>query len=309
MAAVTEDGACVWDLRSGRRIADLDARGAQDVAFAAGGAFLVMATPEEIQVWRLTAPDGPVFRASPDNQALGVAQSLAPDGHILRYLEGGTVHTFDLGAAVSAAWRPTALTDVVLDPDGRTFAAAELVHDRYLVRLCSTADGRVLHALPPLPAGMPSIPPADIGLLLVFSTDGTRLGYGVTAGGHTLGTQSFTIWDVPHEHVVTALDLSGASLVEAALGPRGGTLHLTRLGDDDRSFSEVWDTRSRRHITVPGDPVGDHSTLRADGRLLAGYDTVAARRPGGRARRTSSRATPRAHWRSRPTVHGWRPAT
>ncbi|AZQ36288.1 hypothetical protein EJ357_24860 [Streptomyces cyaneochromogenes] len=283
MAAVTEEGVRVWDLRSGHRIADLDVRGgAQDVAFTAGGAFLAMATPEEIQVWRLTAPDGPVFRASLDNQALGVAQSLATEGHILRYLEGGTVHTFDLGAAVTAAWRPSALTDVVLGPDGRTFATAELAHDRYLVRLCSTADGRVLHTLPPLPAGMPSIPPEDIDLLLVFSTDGTRFGYGVTAAGHTLGTQSFTIWDVPHEQVVTALDLSGASVVGAALGPGGRTLHLTRLGDDDRSFGEVWDTRSRRRITVPGDPAGDHPTLRGDGGLLAGDGTV-ARPPSWRA--------------------------
>lgn len=114
-----------------------------------------------------------------------------------------------------------------------------------------------------------------------FSTDGTRLGYGVTAAGHTLGTESFTIWDVPHEHVVTTLDLSGPSVAEAALGPEGRTLHLTRLGDDDRSFGEVWDTRSRRRIKVPGDPAGDHATLRGDGRLLAG-DGTAARPPSWR---------------------------
>ncbi|MFI7401659.1 hypothetical protein ACIBW9_14500 [Streptomyces sp. NPDC049541] len=283
MAAVTEQGVRVWDLRSGHRIADLDAPGAEDVAFTAGGAFLALATPQEVQVWRLTDPDGPVFRASLDNQELGLAQPLAPDGHILRYLEGGTIHTLDLGAAVTAAWRPNALTDVVLSPDGRTFATAELTHDRYLFRLCSTADGRILSTLPPLPARMPSIPEEDIDLLLVFSTDGTRFGYGVTAAGHTLGTESFTIWDVPHEHVVTTLDLSGASVDEAALGPGGRTLHLTRMGDDDRSFREVWDTRSRRRIKVlRGDPAGDQPTLRGDGRLLAGDGTV-ARPPSWRA--------------------------
>ncbi|MFF7052179.1 WD40 repeat domain-containing protein [Streptomyces griseorubiginosus] len=55
------------------------------------------------------------------------------------------------------------------------------------------------------------------------------------------------------------------------------------MGDDDRSFREVWDTRSRRRIKLlRGDPAGDRPTLRGDGRLLAGDGTV-ARPPSWRA--------------------------
>lgn len=282
MAAVTGAGVRVWDLSSGHRIADLPASGAHDMAFTADGAFLALATPQEVQVWRLTDTDGPVFRAALDNAELGPDPALHLDGRTLRYLEGGTVHTLDVGAAVTTAWRPAAQADVVLSPDGRTFATAELTHDRFLIRLCSTADGRVLHILPALPASLPSIPALDIDVLLVFSTDGTRLAYGVTAEGHTLRSQSLTLWDVPHERVATTLDLPGASVSEAALGPRGRTLHLTRMGDDDRTFGEVWDTRSRRRTELPSGPAAHFPALRGDGRLLVG-DGVVARPPSWRA--------------------------
>ncbi|WP_020134911.1 WD40 repeat domain-containing protein [Streptomyces sp. 351MFTsu5.1] len=283
MAAVTGAGVRVWDLRSGRRIADLNVSGARDMAFTADGAFLTLATPQEVQVWRLTAPDRPVFRAPLDNQELGLDPALRLEGHTLRYLEGGTVHTLDVGAAVTRSWQPNGQSDVVLSPDGRTCATAELTRDRYLIRLRSTADGHVLHTFPALPARIPSVPALDIDVLLVFSTDGTRLGYGVTAGGHTLPTQSFTLWDVRHERLVTALDLPGASVTEAALGPRGRTLYLTRLGGDDRRVGEVWDTRARRRIQAPGGPGAHDPALRGDGQLLAG-DGTAARPPSWRAR-------------------------
>ncbi|MEU0029537.1 hypothetical protein [Streptomyces sp. NPDC006335] len=159
-------------------------------------------------MWRLTAaPDSPVFRTSLDNHELGLAPAQRLEGHTLRHLEGGTVHTLGLGAATltpgSRTPRPTSYSA----PTATPCATAELTHDRYLIRLRSTTDGRVLHTLPSLPARLPSLPALDIDVRLVFSTDGTRLGYGVTAAGHTLSTQSFTLWDVPHERVVTALDL------------------------------------------------------------------------------------------------------
>lgn len=73
-------------------------------------------------MWRLADTDEPVFRAVLDGQEHGLSPALHLEGHTLRYLEGGTVHTLDLGAAVTTAWRPTAEADVVLSPDGRTFA-------------------------------------------------------------------------------------------------------------------------------------------------------------------------------------------
>ncbi|MCX5055712.1 hypothetical protein OG895_19875 [Streptomyces sp. NBC_00201] len=287
VAAVTADGVRVWDIRTGRRVADLDEPRVHHVSFSADGAFLATVDGAELRVWRLAAPDRPVFRHSLNNQQINRPPAFAPDGRTLRYLEGGTVHTLDLGAAVTPDWRPVAQADVRLSPDGRTYATAERNGDHYLFRLCDTADGRVLRTLPPVPVPVsddPALPvlPVDILPLLVFSTDGTRFGYGVSASGHTVTAQPFTVWDVPHDRAVSTLDLPGAAVIAAALGPRGRTLHTTRMTAAGRFINEVWDTGTRRRTAVPAGPAAHDLTLRGDGRLLAGVGTV-ARPPSWRA--------------------------
>ncbi|MCX5058927.1 hypothetical protein OG895_02855 [Streptomyces sp. NBC_00201] len=115
----------------------------------------------------------------------------------------------------------------------------------------------------------------------MFSTDSTRFGYGVSAPGNMVSTQPFTVWDLPHKRVVSTLDLPGAPVVGAALGPLGRTLHITRLTAADRIFDEVWDTRSRRRVAVPAGPAAQVPTLRGDGRLLVG-DSAVSRPPSWR---------------------------
>ncbi|WP_055711462.1 hypothetical protein [Streptomyces torulosus] len=288
MAAVADGEVQVWDLRTGRLVADLDDPGTHDVALSADGAFLAGAGVAELRVWRLSAPDAPVLRYSLHNQSVLGAPYFAPDGRTLRYLESRTVHTLELGAAVTHDWRPVAQDDVRLSPDGRTYATAERTGGHYVVRLRATSDGRVLHTFPPAPVPVSTEPdqpvtPTDVRPLLVFSTDGTRFGYGVSAAGHDLTGQSFTVWDVRQERAVSTLDLPGASVTAAALGPRGRSLHLIRLaGGDDPETAEVWDTATRRRTALPGGPTGNAPLLRGDGRLLVDGGTV-ARPPSWRA--------------------------
>ncbi|WP_060893419.1 hypothetical protein [Streptomyces europaeiscabiei] len=289
MAARTADGIRVWDIRTGRRIADLDDPRAGDMTFSADGTFLAAGTPTEMHVWRISAPDAPVFRSSLDNQTLSPPPVFAPDGRVLRYLEGGNVHTLDLGAAVTPAWRPAPHTGVRLSPDGRTYATAERTGDHFLVRLRATADSHVLRTFPPLAVPVSTEPafagpPEETYPLLAFSTDGTRFGYGVSApAGAVGGTPPFTVWDIPHERALSTLDLPGAPVTAVALGPRGDTLHLTRMPAGP-TFDEVWDTRSRRRTAVPAGPPANSPTLRGDGRLLVGEGTV-SRPPSWRATR------------------------
>ncbi|MDG5804698.1 hypothetical protein P9869_18895 [Streptomyces ossamyceticus] len=290
MAVVTDGDVQVWDVGTGRAVADLRDLGVHDPTFSADGAFLVGADAAELRVWRLAVPDAPVFRYSLNNQPVAGGAVFAPDGRTLRYLDRGTVHTLDLGAAVTADWRPVAQGDVRLSPDGRTYATVEQTGDRYLVRLRSTADRQVLHTFPPVSAPVSADPrepvtPFDVRPLLVFSTDGTRFGYGVSAPGHDVTAQSFSVWDVRHERAVSTLDLPGASVLAAALGPRGHSLHLTRMTTGaGRVFDEIWDTGTRRRTAAPAGPAGDDPVLRGDGRLLVGGET-AARPPSWRTAR------------------------
>lgn len=57
-----------------------------------------------------------------NNQVLYRGLTWDPDHPFLRYLEGGTVHTLDLGPAVTSAWTDQPLVKVLLSPDGTTLA-------------------------------------------------------------------------------------------------------------------------------------------------------------------------------------------
>lgn len=140
----------MWNTATGRVVADLPDAGVQYASFSPDGAFMATADGSELRVWRLASAAAPVFRHDLDNQRLYGGLVWDRDGHTLRYLEGGTVHTLDLGASVTSAWHPTALNDVRFSPDGRTYATAKRTGDHYLFRLHATSDGRVLRTFPPV---------------------------------------------------------------------------------------------------------------------------------------------------------------
>ncbi|MFM9610662.1 nSTAND1 domain-containing NTPase [Streptomyces niveiscabiei] len=262
LAAATDGGLRVWDTRTGRRIAEADDPGVRYAAFSPDGTFLATADAAELRVWRLTDPDAPVFRHPLDNQHL--YGGLAWHGRNLRYLEGGTVHTLDLAAAVTTGRQPPA--DTRLSPDGRTYATARRTGDHYTVTLHTTSDGHPPHTLPPLRA------PANTLPLLAFSPDGTRFAYGVSAPGHQAATQPVTVWDVRRARPLTTLDLPGDPLLQLALGP---DLYAARSAPTGAVRDEVWDLTRRRRTRVLAGVTASHLGARPDGGLLLGDGRVA----------------------------------
>ncbi|WP_372497392.1 WD40 repeat domain-containing protein [Streptomyces muensis] len=273
----------VWDATSGRELADVAHPGVLSAVVSADGSFLATNGGEEIRVWRLPSGGAPVFRHSLDNASLS---GLAFDSSrpLLRYLEGGTVHTLDLTSTLTSAWRGSPLAGVRLSPDGRTLATAELIGDRYVFQLRSTRDGRLLRTLPtpPLPGRRTGAPAAltddETEPLLSFSPEGGALAYGVLVdGGEDTSPLRLTVWDVAAGHVKTTLDLETAPVTPAAayleprdrvaLGPGGRTLLTARVASDG-FVNETWDTvRQRRTAVLPG-PGGDHLAVSPDGKLL-----------------------------------------
>ncbi|MFF0015942.1 hypothetical protein [Streptomyces sp. NPDC005374] len=291
LAVVSGADVRVWDIASGHEIGELDAPDSESVAFSADGAFLAAAGPAQLTVWRLSAPDAPVFRHSLDGRRIRGDLAWDPRGTALRYLEGGTVHTLDLGPAVTAAWRHTALVDTLLSPDGRTLATAEQRPDGYAFRLLDPATGRTLRTLPtaafPVPAdrGGP-VTADDVQPVMAFGPDGTTLAYGVSALGRGTSAQPLTLWDVRRARIRTTLDLgapssSSAAVEGLALGPGGRLLVAVRDNSAGTTDAEVWDTQRHRRTADLGDLNTTALALRPDGRLLVGGDRVAAP-PSGR---------------------------
>ncbi|WP_019075037.1 nSTAND1 domain-containing NTPase [Streptomyces hokutonensis] len=284
LAVATGTGLRVWDTTTGRSVADLQDTGTQYASFSPDGAFVATADGSELRVWRLSDPGAPVLRHALDNQRLYGGLAWDRDGRTLRYLESGTVHTLDLGAAVTRDWRSTALDDVQFSPDGRTYATTHRTGAHYLFRLYDTSDGRVLHTFPPVPVPVstdPALPTvsADTLPLLAFGPDGTRFAYGVSAPGREAVAQRFGVWDVTRGRSVASLDLPGAAVVSLALDH---SLHVVRTPSIGQLADETWDfTRGRRTAVLTG-VTGSHLAVRPDGGLLVGEGRI-ARLPSGRS--------------------------
>ncbi|WP_215452352.1 helix-turn-helix domain-containing protein [Streptomyces sp. ATCC 21386] len=279
LLTLSGDRVRVWDTTSGRELADVTHPGALGAVVSADGSFLATGGGQEIKVWRLSHRGAPVLRHSLDNASLS---GLAWDSSrpLLRFLEGGTVHTLDLTTTLTRAWRENPLAGVRLSPDGRTLATAERTRDGYAFHLRNTRDGRLLRTLPPpaLPALRTDRPLAladETEPLLSFSPDGGAFAYGISVSGEDAASQRLTVWDVTAGHVRTTVDLAtprptGAYEVPrdtVVLGPGGRTV-LTARGTPDGFVNETWDTAHRRRTArLPG-PGGGHLAVSPDGGLL-----------------------------------------
>ncbi|QKZ24794.1 hypothetical protein HUT05_16435 [Streptomyces chartreusis] len=290
LAVLSTKGVRVWDIASGRRVADIDAPGVQSVAFTRDGDFLATADSQEIRVWRLSDHSAPAFRHPLNSQRLQYS-GLAWDATrpVLRYLEGGTVHLLDLSATVTSAWRERPLAKELLSPDGRFLATAERSGSHYRFQLRNIRDGHVLTLpAPPLPVSSDrSMPLArqDRTALLAFSPDSAALAYGVSAPGLEAAPQRFTVWDTYHERARTSLNLATPVSLEGvgaiALGPGGHTLYADRTPPVGDPGIETWDTARRRKTAVISAGAGagfgafradPHLVVRPDGHLLIDDD-------------------------------------
>ncbi|MFG2462659.1 helix-turn-helix domain-containing protein [Streptomyces sp. NPDC048523] len=288
LAEVFRTGVRVWDIASGRRIADIAFPGADSTVFSEDGGFLATVGPAELTVWRLSAPGSPVFRHALGGQRPTDRIAWDREGPVLRYLEGGTVHSLDLGAAVTSRWRAGPLYDAVLSPNGRTLATAEVSGGGYEFRLLDPGSGRLLRTLPtarlPVAAdGGGPVVAADTVPVMAFGPEGTSFAYGVSAPGRAASAQSLTLWDTALGRVRSTPDLapSGpeAAVESLALGPGGRTLVAVR-DTAEGQIGEVWDTATRRRTAVLGEVNPTALGLRPDGRLLVGGDRL-ARLPSG----------------------------
>ncbi|WP_329318342.1 WD40 repeat domain-containing protein [Streptomyces sp. NBC_01262] len=279
LTAMTSTGVRAWDTASGRQLADIDYPDVQYARFSQDGRFLAATGHNEIRVWRLSAPDAPVFRHSLDGQHLYGGLAWDPGHPILRYLEGCTVHTLDLTTTVTSRWRGLALDNALLSPDGRTLATAERSGSRYRFQLRDTRDGHLLRELPApaLPVSLdrsrPVVPEYTMSLM-AFSPDSKALAYGVSTPGWDAAPQRIVLWNLARDREQASVDLASASapgpVISVALGPGGRELLVSRTQGVTEMRNEVWDTAHRRRTAVLKNLDSNEMAVRPDGGLLVG---------------------------------------
>ncbi|MFC8672112.1 WD40 repeat domain-containing protein [Streptomyces griseorubiginosus] len=273
---VTDRDVTVWDTRSGHRLAELAEPGATWVSVSGDGRFLAAVSHDEIHVWRLVFPDAQVFRHPLDGQRpYDGGPFWDPDGRTLRYLEGGTVHTLDLGAAVTPSWRSTQPAAELLSPDGRTYATAERTGSGYVFTLRAIAGDHRTRTLvaadaPGLRDPSAPVPPGETVPLMAFGPDGKTFAYGVSAPGRDLASQPLRLWDLAHDRALSTLNLSGPSALSIALGPGGHILLAVRPEASAGLRDEVWDVAGHRRTALMNDMTSVLAAVRPDGRLFVG---------------------------------------
>ncbi|MFJ9631819.1 hypothetical protein ACIRU8_29385 [Streptomyces sp. NPDC101175] len=285
LAAVSGSALRVWDVPTGRQVADLSSladTGFDEASFSPDGKLLATVDDDGLSVWRLTGNGVQVLHRSPGDTEIQDLSWVPGKGRLLRYLDGATVHTYDLTACLSPHWQSTASDTVRLSPDGTTLASVTRTGSGYRLDLRSTGSGAVLarHALGPLTTlGGTDTP------LLAFSPDGGALAVADTtsAGG---SRQRITVWDVRTHRVRVTVEPSGDAddhpVDGLALGPDGRTLLVSRV-EGEGTVTRIWNTAGDRpRVTgrLPGFS-GDTLAVRADGRLAAGSDEQSVALPSG----------------------------
>ncbi|GGR83410.1 hypothetical protein GCM10010252_22630 [Streptomyces aureoverticillatus] len=291
LARVTDREIRRWDLRTGKEAPRVVGRGLEDVRFSADGRFVAASTPDGIALWRLAAPDGPVFRhATAGSESLGFALDL--DAGVVRYFNESrtVVHSLSVRSAIRAAWREEYFSEGRLAPDGRTQAVVRHANAGKDLRLVDTRSGRTVFKPPvePCPRA-PEEPPAPDDLAetapedLVESSEGSA---GETAEGPDEGPADGSaevsaglseVVEEPEECTdLMAFSADGAYFAYGQARPMGGA------GAPKRERVTVWDVRSRRThavVDVPLDGMGmtgmDDLVLSADGdRLFVARTTM-----------------------------------
>ncbi|WP_416974023.1 hypothetical protein [Streptomyces sp. 4F14] len=289
LAAVYGTRALVWDVRSGRTLADFTSDGSSgftQAALSTDGEFLATADDHELAVWRLANGGTQVFdRPMSKDEATGLTWDPGKPGS-LRYLDGATVHTLDLTARLTPRWQDTPTDAGELSPDGTTLATVTRSGAGYRFELRATRTGKVLaHAkLGPLPSASDEDVP-----LPAFSPDGRALALADTVSSHGSSRLRFTVWDVRTHRIRTVFDTSGAAdrpVTALTLGSGGRTLLVVR-STAGTSTAEVWNTRDHRRSRTVRGFFGTTVAERPDGGLLVSSDDQYV---GPGAERVSGRA-------------------
>ncbi|NGO42071.1 nSTAND1 domain-containing NTPase [Streptomyces ureilyticus] len=276
LSAAYNTTALVWDVRSGRTIAEFSSGGITgftQASLSSDGEFLATADDHELAVWRLATGGTQVFRRPlSKDEATGLTWDRGMP-RLLRYLDGATVHTFDLTDRLTPRWQSTPADASVLSPDGAALATVTRSGGGYRLELRATRTGTVLARakLGVLPGQFDEETPR-----LAFSPDGRALAVADAVSSRGALRLRFTVWDVPAHKVRTVFDTSGAvgrPATTLALGPGGRTLLAGRSATDSDGYgTEIWDTeKHRRSGTVEGFS-GVALAVRPDGDLLVSSD-------------------------------------
>ncbi|MDQ1069043.1 nSTAND1 domain-containing NTPase [Streptomyces canus] len=286
LAAASGTRALAWDIRSGRTLADFAGDGITgftQAALSRDGEFLATADDHELAVWRLATGGTQVFhRQLSKDEAVGLTWDPGTP-RLLRYLDGATVHTFDLTDRLTPPWQSTPADASALSPDGTALAIVTGSGGGYRFELHSTLPHSRLRSSGGTSMGavlaraalgtLPSVSDTDVPLL-AFSPDGGSLAVADTVSSHGSLRLRFTVWDVRAHRVRTVLDTSGAAdrpVTALALGPGGRTLLAARAAPDV-STTEVWDTRAHRRSGTVRGLSGEALAVRPDGDLLVTSD-------------------------------------
>jgi WD40 repeat protein/transcriptional regulator with XRE-family HTH domain len=274
LAAAYGTTAVVWDVRSGRTLDDFASGGITGFTGASlspDGEFLATADDHELAVWRLSTGGTQAFhRPLSKDEATGLTWDLSKP-RVLRYLDGATVHTFDLTDRLAPQWQSTPADASVLSPDGSALATVTRSGSGYRFELSSTRTGTVLADA--ILGALPSMSDEDVPLL-GFSPDGGALAVADTASSNGSLRLRFTVWDVRAHRVRTVIETSGGAdrpVTTLALGPGGRTLLAGRATTDDDT-TEVWDTRDHRLSGAVRGLSGEDLAVRPDGDLLVSSD-------------------------------------
>lgn len=260
LAAVTDAGVRVWDTATGRRLAEVARPDGRRLLLTRDRRFLAVAGADDVTVWRLAAPEAPVFR-HPLSDGPVTALALDPGAPVLRYLAEGAVHSLDLRAPLTAAWQEAPAGRQLLSPDGRSRVTVDTAGRRF--RLGDTD----LPAFPGTDAPATGVP------LMAFSPDNRYLAYGVAAASFS----KFSLWDVRAHRRQATLSLPSATGVRSiALTPYGRRLLISRVTASGTSAGEVWDTALK---TLTSDPDAWADALKES--LAAGFSGPSTALPHG----------------------------
>lgn len=288
LAMASAAGTRVWDLSSGRLLAELIGSGdayLPGVEFSPDGAFLALADDTALTVWRLKDSGVLVFERTLDGEVAGSLAWATGERPVLRVLAGSTVRSYDLGARL-APWLTTPVDAAALSPDGAALATLTRTgeSDGYRFELRSPGTDEVVAT-----AGLGPLMGADGDTpVLAFSPDGRALAVVDSTTSRDSTRQRFTVWDVRQHEVVTSFDTPWTDehpLAGITLGPGGRTLLVSRVGD--ASVVDVWDTgmnggeeRPRRTGSLPVS-VSTPSVIRPDGQLLTDSADQVTKLPSG----------------------------
>ncbi|MBL1110432.1 helix-turn-helix domain-containing protein [Streptomyces sp. 5-8] len=312
LLTLTAEKIQVWQVSSGKLLHTVGHPGTVEAVLSPDGQFLAAIDTDEILVWRVTGPVGPVFRHSLVDET---ASSLrwAPGGRTLRYLAGlhaSTVRTLRLGPVVDFVRSRRPHMGAAFSKDGNVLATVHSSPDGDTVffGFRDLRSGRLHRADMHCPATAAG---PDAGgrchSLVALTPDGRTHVYGVS---RATGSRQRTTLVVGGAQESRELDIAAFGTMtkpvrDIEVSPDGRLLYLPRSQDDhmvtdaqfiaDEQRLEIWDLHLGKRVRVLPGVGGDLLALRPDGRLLVTSSGQVVDLPSGRiTRRVLSQDTIRA---------------